>query len=89
MLDEIQTLLYSKYIFINKKAQGKPKVQNIKYSGNSRRDSSQWCRSVVTTPVEVPDERTIQDVPHRNPAPLFGTVHLPVDKALERPPTMQ
>jgi hypothetical protein len=39
--DETQTLLCSKYMFTYKKAQGKPKVQNVKYSGNSRTDSSQ------------------------------------------------
>ena len=39
--DETQMLLCSEYFFINDKAQGEPKVQNIKYSGNSSRDSSQ------------------------------------------------
>jgi hypothetical protein len=39
--DETQTLLCSKYIFIDKKAQDEPNVPNMEYSGNSRRDSSQ------------------------------------------------
>uniref|UniRef100_A0A8C7LW02 Uncharacterized protein n=1 Tax=Oncorhynchus kisutch TaxID=8019 RepID=A0A8C7LW02_ONCKI len=39
--DVTQTLLCCKYIFINKMAQGEPKVQNIKYSRKCQRDSSQ------------------------------------------------
>jgi hypothetical protein len=39
--------------------------------------------------VEVPDEKTIQDILHRKPAPLFGTVPLPVDQVLEKPTTTQ